>query len=103
TLDRFMEMEEIARRIKTSLVDRSSEATEIAVVVPTLRNYKGAVEAAFEDAGLPYFLDEPVRIATLPLVHAIVKMLSLHKDDFPRRGLIEVLSSRTIDRASFML
>jgi ATP-dependent helicase/DNAse subunit B len=103
TVDRFLEMEEIARKVKHSLVVKQIPADELLVVVPSLRDYKGAIEAAFDDAGVPYFVDEPIRMMTLPIVQFAVSLLSAFENDFSRSVIVRAISSRFFKRASFNL
>lgn len=101
TVDRFLEMEEIARKVKHSLVAKQIPPDELLVVVPSLKDYKGAIESAFDDAGVPYFIDESVRMMTLPIVQFAVSLLSAFENDFARSSLIRALSSRFFNKASF--
>jgi len=102
-VDRFLEMEEIARKVKHSLVVKRIPSDELLVVVPSLREYKGAIEAAFDDAGVPYFVDESIRMMTLPIVQFAVSLLSAFENEFARSEMIRFLSSRFFNRATFGL
>lgn len=116
TVDRFLEMDEIARSVKSTLVADQAKPEEILVVVPSMKNYKGTIEAAFEDAGIPYFVDEAIRIVTLPVVHFVLRLIRMHKEEFRRNELVKAIRSRfffaenfgfsregtvTLDRVSF--
>jgi ATP-dependent helicase/DNAse subunit B len=96
-------MEEVARRVKHSLVVNRTPPDELLVVVPSLRDYKGAIEAAFDDAGVPYFVDEPVRMMTLPIVQFAVSLLSAFHNNFDRSVIVRALASRFFNRAAFDL
>lgn len=102
-VDRFLEMEEVARRVKHSLVVNRTPPDELLVVVPSLRDYKGAIEAAFDDAGVPYFVDEPVRMMTLPIVQFAVSLLSAFHNDFGRSVIVRAMTSRFFNRSAFNL
>lgn len=103
TVDRFLEMEEIARKVKQTLVVKRIPADEILVVVPSLGEYKGAIESAFEDAGVPYFVDESIRMMTLPIVQFALSLLRAFENNFSRSELIRALSSRFFTRSAFGL
>jgi len=93
TVDRFAEMEEIARQVKGALVEDGLPADQILVVVPSMRKYGGAIESAFSGAGLPYYVDESVALSNLPLVRFLMDLARLYSGDFPRDSLIDVLRS----------
>ncbi|MGD9683340.1 MAG: PD-(D/E)XK nuclease family protein [Candidatus Obscuribacterales bacterium] len=93
TVDRFAEMEEIARQVKGALVEDGLPADQILVVVPSMRKYGGAIESAFSGAGLPYYVDESVSLSNLPLVRFLLDLARLYSGDFPRDSLIGVLRS----------
>jgi ATP-dependent helicase/nuclease subunit B len=103
TVDRFLEMEEIARKVKHALVVKRVPADEILVVVPSLRDYKGAIESAFDDAGVPYFVDDSIRMMTLPIVQFALSLLRAFENDFSRSELIRALSSRFFTKNAFGL
>lgn len=103
SVDRFLEMEEVARKVKHSLVVNQTSPDELLVVVPSLRDYKGAIEAAFDDAGVPYFVDEPIRMMTLPIVQFAVSLLNAFHNDFARSVIVRSMTSRFFNRASFNL
>ena len=97
TLDRIMEMEEIARRCKEALVVRKVPAGQILVVARDINRYAGAARAAFDNAAIPYFIDEGVAYNTIPAMKVLQKSLGLSIDDFPRAAVIECLRSRYLD------
>jgi ATP-dependent helicase/DNAse subunit B len=91
--DRLSEMEEIARRVKQAVVAQKTKPQEILVVARSLKNYGNAVRAAFDDAGVNYFVDEPIEIAKLPVVRFLSSILTLHQDGFVRKDLVDCLRS----------
>ncbi|MBX9667171.1 MAG: PD-(D/E)XK nuclease family protein [Candidatus Obscuribacterales bacterium] len=103
TVDRFLEMEEAARLVKQSLVEKRTPAGEILVVVANLKEYKGAIESAFDDAGVPYFVDESLRMMTLPIVQFALSLLRAFENDFARADVIRILTSRFFKPSSFAL
>ncbi|MBZ0189565.1 MAG: exodeoxyribonuclease V subunit gamma, partial [Candidatus Obscuribacterales bacterium] len=96
-------MEEIARRVKANLVKYGLSAEQILVVVPSMRKYRGAIEAAFDDAALPYYLDESIALSGLPLVKFIVQLVGLSGNELLRSQVIEILRNDYFDLARFSL
>ncbi len=96
--DRFLEMEEVARRVKCLLVREKAKPEEILVVVRSLRNYGAAVANAFEDAGIPCFLDQALEIKKLPLVQFLLNLFRLSAQEFPRWLLINCLRSPYLNK-----
>lgn len=92
TLDRQLEMEEVARRVKSCLV-QGVPPSEIVVVTRSLQSYLPAVKLAFERAAIPYFPDEAIPIATLPLIKYVRRLLSLPLSKFKRVEVIRSLRS----------
>ena len=93
TTDRYFEMAQIAAQIKEAIVKESKKISDFLVVARSLKPYRSAVKAAFEDAGLDYFVDETIELRTLPIVQFILSIMSLHQYDFPRAETIGVLRS----------
>lgn len=102
-VDRFLEMEEIARSIKAAIVEDSVKPEDILLVVPNMRRYRSAIEAAFEDAGLPYFVDEAVSLKAVPVVQFIFKLLNLFDGDFSRAEVMTLLNSQHLNDEDFSL
>lgn len=94
TLDRFMEMEEIARRCKMAIVNKHVSPGQVLVTARDVAHYAQAARAAFENAGLPYFIDEAIEYLSLPPMKAFLTGLTLALEDFPRAATIECLRSR---------
>jgi ATP-dependent helicase/DNAse subunit B len=95
TLDRFAEMEEIARRCKM-LVRADTEAAQILVVARNLEAYGQSIDCAFEGAGLPYFVDESIAVGTQPLVRFLQALMDCAANDFRRQEVIACLKSKYI-------
>ncbi|MBI4532987.1 MAG: hypothetical protein HY711_03490, partial [Candidatus Melainabacteria bacterium] len=93
SLDRFAEMDEIVRRCKKSIVEDGIHPDDLLVVVRDLKLYRAAVEAAFGQAGIPYFIDESVSLLELPIVRFVLGLTKLALKDFPRGDVIACLRS----------
>lgn len=92
TLDRALEMEEVARSVKDCL-HSGTDSSQIIVVARSLKDYLPAIKAAFERAGLEYYLDEAVPVASLPVIKYLLRLLSLAANDFARLEVIRTLRS----------
>ena len=91
--DRFFEMEEVARRVKHAIVVGKTPPQQILVVARSLKNYGNAIKAAFDDAGLNYFVDEAVEVTKLPIVQFLTGLMKVHGDGLLRRDVISYLRS----------
>jgi ATP-dependent helicase/DNAse subunit B len=91
--DRFFEMEEIARRVKQSIVVDNVAPEKILVVVRSLKNYGNAIKAAFDDAGLNFFVDEAIEVVKLPVMQFLTGALKIHGNGLLRRDVINCLRS----------
>ena len=80
--DRLAEMAMVAAKVKSAIILAGLKPNEIIVTVRNLNTYKSAIEAAFKDAGLDYYIDQPINIATQPLIRLLLSLLSLSTEDF---------------------
>ncbi len=101
--DRLAEMAIIAARIKSAILFDKVKANEIVVTARNLTPYRSAIEAAFKDAGIDYFIDEPVGLEALPIIRFIMSLLALAKDEFKRRPVIDCFSSPYFSYRAFGL
>lgn len=92
-LDRFIEMQEIARSCKATLLRDRRAASKLLVVARDLKSYQGAIEAAFDEAAIPYFIDESVSLRALPLAQFVLTLVGLTIDDFRRADVLALLRS----------
>ncbi|HEY9785726.1 MAG TPA: PD-(D/E)XK nuclease family protein [Candidatus Obscuribacterales bacterium] len=92
-MDRFLEMDLIARLIKKRLSVDAVSPSQILVVVRDVAKYKAAVHAAFGNARIGYFLDEPIPLKALPVVRWVIDILRLAHDQFPRSSTIKCIRS----------
>lgn len=101
--DRYFEMMEIARRIKLAVSGQPEKLKQHLVVARSLTRYRNAAEAAFHDAGLDFFIDEPVDLKALPIIQFLLKGLSLSFNNFLRQDVIFCLRSRYFKHSTFGL
>lgn len=99
-LDGFVEMQEIARRCKESLVMRGVKPEQILVVARDIGEYATAARAAFENARVPYQIDESREYRDLPLFKLLMKIASVAHNEFVRRDVCEILRSPFVDLAA---
>lgn len=92
-LDRYLEMEEIARRCKERIVRDGVAPDRILVVARDLDAYAAAADCAFKDAGVPASIDAKVELAELPLTRFVLGLLRLAHEDFPRGQTLQCLRS----------
>lgn len=92
-LDRFLEMQEIARLCKQCIVRQGLRPADILVVARDLKPYRAAVETAFTEAGIPCFVDESVSLLELPIVQFTVGLVTLYQRDFARADVLALLRS----------
>lgn len=93
SLDRFIEMRELVRNLKIALSERKKKPSELLVIIRSYDAYAGAVEAAFEEAGLNYFIDGSASIAELAPWQFLKQLFLLSQNEFKRKDLIDILRS----------
>ena len=91
--DRLAEMSIIAARVKAAIILNNIKPVEIAVTARNLAQYTAAAEAAFQDAGIDYHIDEPIAMNALPIARFLLSLLSMAAQDFERRQVIDCLRS----------
>src|SRR5262249_35699610 len=55
--------------------------------------YHAAVDTAFKEAGIPYFLDHEIPLLSLPVAQFVKKLFGLYANDFVRADAMFVLRS----------
>jgi ATP-dependent helicase/nuclease subunit B len=101
--DRLAEMAIIAARVKAAIIFDKIKANEIVVTARNLAPYKSAIEAVFKDAGVDYYIDEPIGIETLPIIRFVMSLLAMAQEDFKRKQVIDVLHSPYFSLRAFGL
>lgn len=97
--DRYLEITEVVTRIKGAITSGSKDLSKFLVVARSLTKYRSAVESAFQEAGIDYFMDEPIDLMALPLVQFLSKLCALHLRGFPRAEVVNFLRSRYFNDA----
>lgn len=101
--DRLAEAAIIAARVKAAIVLDEIDPDQIVVTARDLKRYKPAFEAAFQDAGLDYYLDQSIELNSLPIIHFLLDLLSLCANGFTRRQIIDCLRSPYFNLNNFAL
>lgn len=96
-LDPYLEMIEVAREVKEALHSRQILPHELIVVMRSPDSYNGAIEAAFDDAGIPYFIDGSNRVVDLVPLKFIFSLLKLSENEFRRKDVADLLRSPYIN------
>ncbi len=91
--DRLAEMSTIAAKVKAAIIKDNLHPEDIVITARNLSPYKSAIEAAFQDAEIAYYVDEPIALITLPIIRFLLNLLSLASEDFSRRQIIDCLRS----------
>ncbi|MBA4104422.1 MAG: hypothetical protein C0485_01600 [Pirellula sp.] len=89
------EIEEIARRVKTLLVEGTSPS-DVAVAFRSTFDVADRVRQAFDDFGIPYYLDASRRLNATPLVRSLLNVLRLEVEDWPYRRVLHVVGDRSL-------
>jgi hypothetical protein len=85
---------ELAAREALAEVERGCPPSEIVLVARTLEPFAAAIEAAFEDEGLPYTSSVASPLRRHPVVRDFVLLLQVVDERYPRRATAELLRSR---------
>lgn len=85
------ELEETARRIARLVRERGYRYGEIAVITGNLQEYASLAGQVFEEAGIPYFLDEKHTVLMNPFVEYIRAALEMTLRGFPYESVFRFL------------
>lgn len=85
------ELEETARRIRRMVREKNLKYGEIAVITGNLEAYKSVAAQVFEEAQIPYFLDEKHSILMNPFVEYIRAALDMAAKGFSYESVFRYL------------
>ena len=85
------EMEEAARRIARLVREKGYRYGEIAVITGNLQEYKSLAAQVFEEAGIPYFLDEKHTVLMNPFVEYLRAALEMVINGFSYESVFRYL------------
>ena len=89
------EIEEIARRVKGLLVS-GVKPSDVVVTFRSTFDVADRVRQAFDDFGIPFYLDASRRLNATPLVRSLVNVLRLDVEDWPYRRVLHVVGDRSL-------
>ncbi|MBI5034299.1 MAG: exodeoxyribonuclease V subunit gamma [Chloroflexi bacterium] len=90
--DRMREVRTIARQVKRLVVD-GVPTNQIGVVFRRLDGYQALVREVFAEFGIPFRVRDGLALSSNPLISALVNLLTLSANNFPRRHLLDALHS----------
>ena len=86
------EVEEIARRVKRLLLAGAAPG-DVVVAFRSTRPVADRLRQAFDDFGIPVYVDAVPRLDAAPVVRRLLSAIRLHVEDWPYRLLLEVVGS----------
>lgn len=92
-LDPFLEMKELCRHLKRAIIERKLKPSELYVALRSPDSYQDAIAYAFNEAGIPYFIDGSAQVKETPLWQFIDSVISCSYGEFKRKALIDILRS----------
>jgi len=93
----LIELEEVARTIKTELLPAGMRPEEICVVVRTSRQYASIAADVFTRFGIPYHLDDESSLAESPVGRLALQLLAVVNEDFSLSAFASFLRSSLLD------
>lgn len=97
------EAREALRWMKSLIVREEIDLDSCAIIVPDLSLYRVHLKAVAGEFGLPLAFSSEEKLIETPLYHALLTLLQLSIQDFPRLMLLEVLRSPCWDFSSFQI
>jgi ATP-dependent helicase/nuclease subunit B len=87
------EVEYVARRILSLVREQNLRYRDIAVVASDLGGYRHYIQAAFEDCGIPFFIDMAKPVNQHPVVELIVAAMAAVINDFDSSDVFAFLKT----------
>jgi ATP-dependent helicase/nuclease subunit B len=91
--DRTAEAAGIAHEIQLLVRRQGYRFGEVAVLMRDLGPYRAALKAAFDDAGIPYFLDERDTLSMTPLSRAVEAAIDAVESGFTQESVIAYMKA----------
>ncbi|HEY7547285.1 MAG TPA: hypothetical protein VID27_20490, partial [Blastocatellia bacterium] len=101
--DRATEVRAAAREIKKLILESRFAPDDITIVCRSLALYSSHLEKIFRECSIPITIDSPLRLDENPAVIALLRLLALSSESFPRRAVIDCLRSPFFDLSRFNL
>jgi ATP-dependent helicase/DNAse subunit B len=89
------EIDEIARRVKRLLLAGAAPG-DVVVAFRSPRDVADRVRQAFDDFGIPLWLDAERRLAAAPTVRSLLGVLRVAAEDWPYRRVLQVVQDRSL-------
>ncbi len=89
----FDEVNFIARKIKSLVVDKGYRYKDIAVITRDISLYSGILDTTFEKFDIPYYMDTPKDIFTKPIIRFILGVIDTALSNFDRDTLLSALKT----------
>ncbi|MCP4696540.1 MAG: UvrD-helicase domain-containing protein [Gammaproteobacteria bacterium] len=91
------EIAHIARRLRAMLAQQKNPvASDFMLAVPDLSPYLSLIQDRFQAYNLPYTLVNGLPLHNTQLVALLLKILDLHRNQFPREGVFALFTSSLI-------
>lgn len=91
--DIYDEVNFVARRIKSFVVDNGYKYNEIAIIAREISSYSGILDAVLEKYEIPCFMDVPRDIFTKPVIRFVTGVLDIALNNFDRDVLLSTLKT----------
>lgn len=92
-LDIYDEVNFVARKIKSLVIDNEYKYKEIAVITRESLTYSGILDTVLEKFEIPYFMDVPKDIFTQPVIRFVCGLLDIAISNFDRDVLLSTLKT----------
>ncbi|HKP13605.1 MAG TPA: hypothetical protein VJZ91_15905, partial [Blastocatellia bacterium] len=101
--DRAAEVRAAAREIKRLAVEHHITPDKVAIVCRSLSAYAHHLERIFGECAIPLAIETPLAVTENPAVVALLRVLNLAGQSFPRRACLDVWRSPYFDWSEFGL
>ena len=95
--NRAEEIRAALRWLKARVVRDGFKPSQVALLARNIEPYRAFIQETAAEFGLPIFLREGANLATNPAIAALVNLLALVAQDFPRRRVIDAWRSPYFD------
>ena len=92
------EVEMIARKIDRFIRTTNYRASDIAILLRDVGEYEQVIQAVFRRYGIPVEIHERERLAFSPLIHTVVRLLTLFREGWQSADLLAFLKSSYISK-----
>jgi len=90
------EFEQLARRIKSRIVNGGAKPADIVVVLRSLSEAAPRISEVFSRFGISFSLETAPRLATAPVLKTLIRVLQFDQADWPFRSLVALVTNNAI-------